>query len=152
MSAGTLLLGVVLSGCTAGTAGHYDYEFEAAEAVGVWTVDNPNGTVELDIRADGTFTAKDWPGGLSCDGSLPEPGDDLDELWTRTVTFSGVWNVGEYAVYNVAFVSNGSECRSNWSADAWVVAGGPTRLKVDMSPRTPETDWTDAQYLFFEKT
>ncbi|MGS0561958.1 hypothetical protein [Microbacterium aurugineum] len=149
--AAVLLLVALLTGCVSDW-GHYDFEFEASDAVGRWSAETGDEVVALEFRGDGTFTAEGWPTGLSCAGVLPEPDDDPDDLWDETVDFSGTWEgdaPGEE--YAIRLLSPGPECRSNFSVVAWTDPGGPTRLRVELSPLTPLEELTDDMVLYLEK-
>ncbi len=148
--AAVLLFVTLLTGCVSDW-GHYDFEFGASDAVGRWSSEGRDEVVALDIRDDGTFTAEGWPTGLSC-GELPEPEDDPDDLWDETVDFSGTWEgdaPGEE--YAIRLLSPGPECKSNFSVVAWTDPGGPTRLRVELSPLTPSEELTDDMVLYLEK-
>lgn len=142
----------LVTGCTIATHGHYDPEFSGADAIDVGEASGPVGEVGLRISDDGTFTATKWPAGLYCDDRRPQPGGALNELWNRSVDFAGEWEAGlPGSEHVVQFISNDPACPSNWSAVAWTVAGGPTRLRVDLSPLTSADEVPDSRFLFFSR-
>lgn len=149
--AAILFLVTLLTGCVTDW-GQYDFEFEASDAVGRWSAETRDEVVALELRGDGTFTAEGWPTGLSCGGVLPEPEDDPDDLWDETVDYTGTWKLADRGLnYRIWLMSPGPECRSNFSVVAWTDPGGPTRLRVELSPLTPLEELTDDMVLYLEK-
>lgn len=148
--AGVLMALVLSAGCSA--TGFYDYEFSSGDAVGTWrSVDTPS-SVELVLDKDGTFVVKGWPEALFCDGKEPHFTRDSEGLWRSRVSFEGEWRVGgEGANYVVRLVSDGPECRSNWSAHAWRTGDSTTELQIPLSPLTASDEMANEHFLYLRK-
>lgn len=66
-----------------------------------------------------------------------------------TAVATGTW-VGDAPgeEYAIRLLSPGPECRSNFSVVAWTDPGGPTRLRVELSPLTPLEELTEDMVLY----
>lgn len=136
---------VCLTGCAGG--GYYDDAFDSEDAVGVWVSQDTPSPVTLTLTGDGEYEATGWPATLKCNNQSTARTRDSESLWRETVDYSGEWDM---SFNGVRFVSSAAECPSNWRADAWMVAGGATNLRVNLVPESIDGA-TDDQFIYFVK-
>ena len=139
-----------LAGC-ANPAVLWDASVEDAAGVWVPRVHGVDSKARLLIKADGTFSATEWPRNLACvgqqssDGETWEPATKPEEIdWDQTLSFEGEWTRQEnYRVY-----LDGLQTPCSAEPQLWVDHDANDALQLRFLLNGLQDEWN---FIYFEK-
>lgn len=118
---------------------------EEEPPVGVWIPHNAPPGVSLEVSADGTFFAHEWPERLGCRGPEYENINVVD--WKRGRDISGVWRARDSTL---TFIPATEECNTVLSITFYGVGGQANQGRIYLSPMAYEKTEDDKYVLFLD--
>lgn len=125
-----------------------------AELVGVWRSGEPKSTIELALRADGTFEARGWPRNLDCVLAKTDPvvtATSLEDLsWNDVISFGGTWSQWTQVKDVVQLNPTGGECLGMSDPTIFIFhdsTGEHLQMSWYMGTAAPEEDGSDQYFV-----